>query len=313
MAEEFSHQPVLLKEAVDALAVRADGLYIDGTFGRGGHSAAILSQLGESGKLIAFDQDPEAVVVAGKRFADEARFEIVHANFSDMADEIRRRDLLGKIDGILLDIGVSSPQFDDAARGFSFSQSGPLDMRMNPEVGESAAQWLKHAELRDIAHVLKVYGEEKFARRIAGFIVDRREEQAIETTEQLAAIIDEAVPKSKRDKHKHPATRSFQAIRIYINKELEVLTQALESVNDLLSIGGRLAVISFHSLEDRITKRFVKKMTSEPAAFHDLPIKNDDIVVPMKAIGKAIKAGRQELAENPRARSAVLRVAERVS
>lgn len=313
MTESFTHQPVLLKEAVDALAIKADGIYIDGTFGRGGHSASILSQLGEAGRLIAFDQDPEAVATAHRRFADDARFEIVHANFSQMADVIREKGLGGKIDGILLDIGVSSPQFDDAARGFSFSQSGPLDMRMNPEVGESAAQWLKHAELRDIAHVLKVYGEEKFARRIAGFIVDRREEQAIETTEQLAAIIDEAVPKSKRDKHKHPATRSFQAIRIYINKELEVLTQALESVNDLLSIGGRLAVISFHSLEDRITKRFVKKMTSEPAAFHDLPIKNDDIVVPMKAIGKAIKAGRQELAENPRARSAVLRVAERVS
>ena len=313
MTELYSHQPVLLNEAVDALAIKADGIYIDGTFGRGGHSTVILSQLGEDGKLIAFDQDPEAVAIAKQNFADDGRFEIVHANFSDMADVIKSKSLDGKIDGVLLDIGVSSPQFDDASRGFSFTQSGPLDMRMNPEVGESAAEWLQHAEAKEIARVLKEYGEEKFARRIAGFIVDHRDEQPIKTTEQLAAIIDEAVPKSKQDKHKHPATRSFQAIRIHINKELDVLRQVLESVNDLLVIGGRLSVISFHSLEDRITKRFIKKMTTEPAALRDLPIKSDDIVMPMKAIGKAIKAGKAELAENPRARSAVLRIAERVS
>ena len=313
MAEQFSHQPVMLTEAVDALAIRADGIYIDGTFGRGGHSALILSRLGESGKLIAFDQDPEAIAAAHSRFADDKRFEIVHENFSSMADVIKAKGLLGRIDGVLLDIGVSSPQFDDAGRGFSFSQSGPLDMRMNPEQGESAAEWLSKAEAKDIARVLKIYGEEKFASKIAFAIVDQREESPIETTLQLAKLIEGAVPKKFQDKHKHPATRSFQAIRIYINRELEVLQETLEQVNDLLVVGGRLSVISFHSLEDRITKRFIKKMTSEPPALHDLPIKNDDIIKPMKKIGKAIKAGKEELAVNPRARSAVLRIAERLN
>jgi len=313
MTEIFTHQPVLLNEAVDALSIKANGIYIDGTFGRGGHSAAILSQLGESGKLIAFDQDPEAVATAHQRFDADSRFEIIHENFSCMADVIKTKGLAGKVDGVLLDIGVSSPQFDDSSRGFSFSQSGPLDMRMNPEEGESAAEWLQTAEPKDIARVLKIYGEEKFAKRIAWAIVDYREENKIETTEELAVIIDGAVPKSKQDKNKHPATRSFQAIRIFINKELDVLQEALDQVNDLLCVGGRLAVISFHSLEDRITKRFIKKMTSEPPAMHDLPIRNDDIVKPMKKIGKAIKAGKAELEINPRARSAVLRIAERVS
>jgi len=313
MTEIFTHQPVLLNEAVDALSIEPNGIYIDGTFGRGGHSAAILSRLGESGKLIAFDQDPEAVATAHQRFGTDARFEIVHENFSRMADVVKAKNLAGKVDGILLDIGVSSPQFDDSSRGFSFSQSGPLDMRMNPEEGESAAEWLQKAEPKDIARVLRIYGEEKFAKRIAWAIADYREENTIKTTQELAVIIDGAVPKSKQDKHKHPATRSFQAIRIFINKELDVLQEVLDQVNDLLCIGGRLAVISFHSLEDRITKRFIKKMTSEPPAMHDLPIRNDDIVKPMKKIGKAIKAGKAELDVNPRARSAVLRIAERVS
>ncbi|MDH5516679.1 MAG: 16S rRNA (cytosine(1402)-N(4))-methyltransferase RsmH [Gammaproteobacteria bacterium] len=311
MTEIFTHQPVLLDEAVDALNIKADGIYIDGTFGRGGHSAAILSRLGENGRLIAFDQDPEAIAAAAKRFADDKRFEIVHENFSAMEAVIEARGLSGQIDGVLLDIGVSSPQFDDPERGFSFSQSGPLDMRMNPEAGISAAQWLSTAEARDIARVLKIYGEEKFAKRIAFAIVDRRDETPIETTMELAQLITDAVP--KKDQHKHPATRSFQAIRIFINKELEVLQQTLEQVNTLLRVGGRLSVISFHSLEDRITKRFINKMSSEPAALHDLPIRNDEIVKPMKKVGKAIKAGRRELEQNPRARSAVLRVAERVS
>ena len=311
MTEIFTHQPVLLDEAVDALNIKADGIYIDGTFGRGGHSAAILSRLGENGRLIAFDQDPEAIAAAAKRFADDKRFEIVHENFSAMEAVIEARGLSGQIDGVLLDIGVSSPQFDDPERGFSFSQTGPLDMRMNPEAGISAAQWLSTAEARDIARVLKIYGEEKFAKRIAFAIVDRRDETPIETTMELAQLITDAVP--KKDQHKHPATRSFQAIRIFINKELEVLQQTLEQVNTLLRVGGRLSVISFHSLEDRITKRFINKMSSEPAALHDLPIRNDEIVKPMKKVGKAIKAGRRELEQNPRARSAVLRVAERVS
>ena len=311
MTEIFTHQPVLLTEAVDALAIRADGNYIDGTFGRGGHSALILSHLGESGRLIAFDQDPEAIAAAHKRFGDDTRFEIVHENFSAMAEVIQDKGLVGQIDGVLLDIGVSSPQFDDAERGFSFSQSGPLDMRMNPEEGVSAAEWLSQAEAKDIARVLRIYGEEKFAKKIAYAIVDSREETPITTTGQLASLITAAVP--KKNQHKNPATRSFQAIRIYINRELEVLQETLEQVNDLLAVGGRLSVISFHSLEDRITKRFIKKMTSEPSALHDLPIRNDDIIKPMKKIGKAIKAGEQELDVNPRARSAVLRIAERVS
>lgn len=313
MTEIFTHQPVLLKEAVDALSIRADGIYIDGTFGRGGHSALILSQLGESGRLIAFDQDPEAIAAARVRFADDDRFEIVHENFSQMSAVIKEKDLLGQIDGVLLDIGVSSPQFDDADRGFSFSQSGPLDMRMNPEEGESAAEWLSKAEAKDIARVLRVYGEEKFAKKIAFAIIDQREEAPITTTLELANIISAAVPKKFQIHHKHPATRSFQAIRIFINRELEVLQETLEQVNDLLSIGGRLSVISFHSLEDRIAKRFINKMTSEPIALRDLPIRNDDIIKPMKKIGKAIKAGQEELEINPRARSAVLRIAERVS
>ena len=311
MTEIFTHQPVLLKEAVDALSIKADGIYIDGTFGRGGHSAAILAQLGESGRLIAFDQDPEAIAAAHKRFGNDPRFEIVHENFSSMEKVIKEMDLLGQIDGILLDIGVSSPQFDDPGRGFSFSQSGPLDMRMNPEEGVSAAEWLSKADGKDIARVLRVYGEEKFAKRIAFAIIDHRDEYPIKTTMDLANIIAEAVP--KKDQHKHPATRSFQAIRIFLNRELEVLQEALEQVNKILSVGGRLSVISFHSLEDRITKRFISKMTSEPPALRDLPIRNDDIIKPMKKIGKAIKAGEQELELNPRARSAVLRIAERVS
>lgn len=311
MTEIFTHQPVLLQEAVDALAIKTDGIYIDGTFGRGGHSALILSQLSESGRLIAFDQDPEAIAVAHECFAGDERFEIVHENFSAMGEVIKAKGLVGKIDGVLLDIGVSSPQFDDAERGFSFSQSGPLDMRMNPQEGISAAEWLSKAEARDIARVLRIYGEEKFAKKIAFAIIDQREETPITTTMELANIISAVVPKKKLKKH--PATKSFQAIRIYINRELEVLQETLEQVNELLVIGGRLSVISFHSLEDRITKRFIKKMTSEPPALHDLPIRNDDIIKPMKKIGKSIKASEKELEINPRARSAVLRVAERVS
>ncbi|MDH5423640.1 MAG: 16S rRNA (cytosine(1402)-N(4))-methyltransferase RsmH [Gammaproteobacteria bacterium] len=311
MTEKFTHQPVLLQEAVDALAIKADGIYIDGTFGRGGHSALILSQLGDVGRLIAFDQDPEAIAVAHERFAGDQRFEIVHENFSVLGEVVKAKSLTGKVDGVLLDIGVSSPQFDDAERGFSFSQSGPLDMRMNPQQGISAAEWLSKAEARDIARVLRIYGEEKFANKIAFAIIDQREENPITTTLELANIISAVVP--KKNLKKHPATRSFQAIRIYINRELEVLQETLEQVNDVLAIGGRLSVISFHSLEDRITKRFIKKMTSEPSALHDLPIKNDDIIKPMKKIGKSIKAGEKELEKNPRARSAVLRVAERVS
>ena len=311
MSEKFQHQPVLLREAVDALAVKADGVYIDGTFGRGGHALEVLALLGNDGRLIAFDQDPEAVRIAEDRFADDKRFEIVHSNYSHMAQHIKDLGLMGKVDGILLDLGVSSPQFDDASRGFSFSQPGPLDMRMNPQQGQSAAEWLAEASDREIAQVLKRYGEERFAKRIAAAIVTARQQQTINNTAQLANIIASAVPK-KQQKKIHPATQSFQAIRIFINRELDVLEETLAGVNDLLTIGGRLVVISFHSLEDRIVKRYMKSMSRESAALVDIPIRAADVKTPMRLVGKAVKASLDELSVNPRARSAVMRVAERV-
>ena len=307
---DYPHQPVLLSEAIDGLAIKPDGVYVDGTFGRGGHSAAILAQLSERGRLLAMDQDPQAVTVAKQRFGQDARFEIVHGNFESMMDELDRRGLMQKVDGVLLDLGVSSPQLDDAQRGFSFLKPGPLDMRMNPETGQSAAEWLAVVEEDKLATVLWQYGEERFSRRIARAIVSARNDQPIEDTVQLAELIASAVP--KKEKHKHPATRSFQAIRIYINRELEVLERTLASAVKVLSIGGRLAVISFHSLEDRITKRFMRDMSRAPQLPKDIPIMDSDIQVPYKLVGKAIKPSKQEVEQNPRSRSSVLRVLERV-
>ncbi len=312
MADESgTHQSVLLEEAVQALAVKPDGIYLDGTFGRGGHSEQIMKQLGPEGKLIALDQDPQAIEVAHLKFAEEPRFEIVRCNFESLETVVAERGLSGKIDGVLLDIGVSSPQLDDAQRGFSFIRSGPLDMRMDPESGQSAAQWLAQVEEYDLTTVLMKYGEEKFARRIAHAIVEERQKAPIVDTLQLANIIASAMP--VKDKHKHPATRSFQAIRIYINRELEVLEKALEAALNVLAINGRLAVISFHSLEDRIVKRYFRDLSRGPKLPKDIPIMTKDLQQPYRQIGKAIKPGKHELEQNPRARSSVLRVLERVS
>ncbi len=305
------HRPVLLDEAIQGLAIKPNGIYVDGTFGRGGHSAAMLQQLNEQGRLIAIDQDPQAIEVARHRFADESRFEIVHGNFEAIKQIIEARGLLHRIDGVLLDLGVSSPQLDDASRGFSFLKPGPLDMRMNPETGQSAAEWLAEVEEQTLVDVLKRYGEERFARRIARAIVTTRTQQPITDTLQLAELISAAVP--RKEKHKHPATRSFQAIRIYINRELDVLEHALQGAVDVLAPGGRLAVISFHSLEDRIAKRFMRDISRPPQLPKDIPLLASDIEVPYRLVGKAIKPGEQEIENNPRARSSVLRILERVN
>ena len=306
----MAHRPVLLDEAVAALAIKPDGVYLDGTFGRGGHSAAILAQLGPQGRLLAMDQDPQAIAVAQQRFAEDARFQIVQRNFEALEDYVVEQGLLHKVDGVLLDIGVSSPQLDDASRGFSFLKPGPLDMRMNPQAGQSAAEWLAQVDEYDLVTVLMHMGEEKFARRIAHAIVQYRQQAEINDTVQLANIIAEAIP--VRDKKKHPATKSFQAIRIFINRELEVLEHALKAAVNVLSVGGRLAVISFHSLEDRMVKRFFRDISRGPQLPKDIPIMSKDLQQPYRVVGKAIKPGQQELQQNPRARSSVLRVLERI-
>ncbi len=308
--QSTQHRPVLLNEVVEALTIKQDGFYFDGTFGRGGHSLEILKRLGDKGKLLAIDQDPQAVMEAEKLFSNESRFEIVQQNFSAMESLIRNRGMMHQVDGILLDIGVSSPQLDDASRGFSFIKSGPLDMRMNPDEGESAATWLANVEEYDLTTVLMHFGEEKFARRIAHAIVEERKYTAINDTLQLANIIEGAVP--IKHKHKHPATKSFQAIRIYINQELDVLEIALNTSLKMLAVGGRLAVISFHSLEDRMVKRFFRKMSRGPQIPKDIPLKAKDLEQPYKLVSKAIKPGKLEIQENPRSRSSILRVIERV-
>jgi 16S rRNA (cytosine1402-N4)-methyltransferase len=304
------HESVLLEEAVDALMVEAGGIYIDGTYGRGGHTALLLRRLSPEGRVLAIDKDPEAVEDARQRWAGESRFEIEQGSFAEMAEFSERRDWLGQVCGVLLDLGVSSPQLDQAERGFSFLKSGKLDMRMNPDEGQSAAQWLAEAGEREIADVLYEYGDERFSRRIARAIVRAREQAAIEDTIQLAEIIADAVP--RHEKGKHPATRSFQAIRIFINKELEDLQQGLEAAVDVLSKGGRLAVISFHSLEDRIVKRFMRRETQGEPLPRRLPIPGEAAGGRLRLVGKAVRPDDAEVAANPRARSAIMRVAERV-
>ena len=306
---DFAHQSVLLEEALTSLNIRPSGTYIDATFGRGGHSRAILQRLDEKGCLLVLDQDPEAVAYAKKHFADEPRIIIEHCNFNQVAGVVEKYDLSGKIDGVLMDLGVSSPQLDDAGRGFSFLRSGPLDMRMDTEHGETAAQWLARVKPVDLINVLKRYGEEKFAKRIATAIVDRREQRQITETGDLAEIISNAIP--VKEKHKHPATRSFQAIRIYVNQELGAIEEGLKGAVSVLAKGGRLVVISFHSLEDRIVKRFMRDISSRPKLPAGLPIMEADIEVPYRLVSKPIVAGVEELKVNPRARSARLRVLER--
>jgi len=306
---DFAHQAVLLEEALASLNIRPSGTYIDATFGRGGHSRAILQRLDENGHLLVLDQDPEAIAYAKKHFADEPRIIIEHCNFNQVAGVVEKYDLTGKIDGVLMDLGVSSPQLDDAGRGFSFLRSGPLDMRMDTGHGETAAQWLARVKSVDLINVLKRYGEEKFAKRIATAIVERREQREITETGDLAEIISNAIP--VKEKHKHPATRSFQAIRIYVNQELGAIEEGLKGAVSVLAEGGRLAVISFHSLEDRIVKRYMRDISSRPKLPAGLPIMEADIEVPYRLVSKPIVAGAEELKVNPRARSARLRVLER--
>lgn len=308
---EFSHRPVLLEESLEALKLKPEGVYVDATFGRGGHAQAMLQRLGSGGRLLGLDKDPQAIAAARARFGDDARFSIHHASFAALAQVVAEAGLSGRVDGILMDLGVSSPQLDDASRGFSFMRPGPLDMRMDNSRGPSAAQWLAQAKEGEIARVLKEYGEERFARRIARAIVTARQEDPIETTEQLVAIIESVIPR-QRDQDKHPATRSFQGIRIFINQELEDLDTCLGQVLEVLASGGRLAVISFHSLEDRRVKRFMRAQARGDDFPPDLPVTVDQLRPRLRLVGKAIRASDQEVAGNPRARSAVLRVAEKV-
>lgn len=306
----MSHETVLLNEAVDALVLDEGGIYIDGTYGRGGHTAALLERISSSGCVLAIDKDPEAIDAARHRWADEPRFDIQSGSFAEMAEFSEQRDWVGDVSGVLLDLGVSSPQLDNAQRGFSFLKSGKLDMRMNPEAGQSAAQWLAKAPETEIADVLYQYGDERFSRRIARAIVREREIAPIEDTLRLAEIIADAVP--RHEKGKHPATRSFQAIRIYINEELDDLQKGLEAAVSVLSRGGRLAVISFHSLEDRIVKRFMRREAQGAPVPRRLPVPGDVTTGRLRLVGKAVRPNAEEVAANPRARSAIMRVAERL-
>ncbi|WNC72962.1 16S rRNA (cytosine(1402)-N(4))-methyltransferase RsmH [Thalassotalea psychrophila] len=312
MTTEFSHISVLLQESVDGLAIKPDGTYIDCTFGRGGHSGLILNTLGDNGRLIAVDRDPSAIESA-QRFADDPRFSIVHNGFSNLADIANDLDITDKVDGILLDLGVSSPQLDDASRGFSFMKDGPLDMRMDTTKGQTASEWLMHADVEDITWVLRTFGEEKHAWRIANAIVDAREEEELTTTSQLAKIIKVAAP--QREIKKHPATRSFQAIRMYINSELEQIENVLVAALDVLQEGGRLVVISFHSLEDRLVKQFMKKHSTGKKVPRGMPIPEVEIQKGKKLalVGKKLKPSKTEVSDNVRSRSSVLRVAVRLA
>ncbi|MDG2959417.1 16S rRNA (cytosine(1402)-N(4))-methyltransferase RsmH [Bisgaard Taxon 10/6] len=310
------HATVLLHEAVQGLALKDQGIYIDATFGRGGHSRLILSKLSPNGRLIGVDRDPRAVAEAKK--IQDSRFQIEHNSFSAIPEICEKYGLIGKIDGILLDLGVSSPQLDDAERGFSFMKDGPLDMRMDTTKGLSAAEWLAQVNEDDLAWVLKTFGEERFAKRIAAAIVNynksavEKNEEILHRTLQLAELISNAVP--FKDKHKHPATRSFQAIRIFINSELEELESVLQSALTVLAPQGRLSVISFHSLEDRMVKRFMRKQSRGEQIPKGLPLREDQIQrhCTLRTIGKSIRPGEREIAMNPRSRSAVLRIAEKL-
>ncbi|KVH70902.1 ribosomal RNA small subunit methyltransferase H [Burkholderia ubonensis] len=312
MGNELQHRTVLLDEAVDALVTRPDGIYVDGTFGRGGHSRAVLARLGAAGRLIAFDKDPRAIETA--RGIEDARFSIVHDSFASMQGALAARGI-GKVSGVLLDLGVSSPQVDDPQRGFSFRADGPLDMRMDPTRGESAAEWLARASLQELTEVIRDYGEERFAFQIAKALVARRAESdrlgPLDSTGELAQIVGHVV--KTREKGKDPATRTFQAIRIHVNQELADLQVVLDAALSLLEQGGRLVVISFHSLEDRIVKRFMQAHASAPAVDRRLPIRAVDLPSPpLKIIGRKFPSDA-EVAANPRARSAVMRIAERVA
>ena len=304
------HQTVLLREAVQALVTRPAGFYVDGTFGRGGHSRHLLQCLDANGRVLGVDKDPEAQADAEVLAGVESRFQFFHGSFADLPAQLAEMGV-DAVDGILLDLGVSSPQLDDGERGFSFLQDGPLDMRMDTTRGETAAQWLSYAEVSEIAQVLKEYGEERFSRRIAAAIVAAREERSITSTARLAQIVSEANPKWER--HKHPATRAFQAIRIKVNRELVDLEHLLAGALDMLRVGGRLVVISFHSLEDRLVKRYMRDMARGEQFPPGVPVTESAINRRMKLIGKAVRASDEEVAANVRSRSAIMRIAEKIS
>lgn len=305
------HTPVLLDEVLAGLGVQADGRYCDATFGRGGHTAAILGALGPAGRVIAIDRDPEAVQAGRRRFAGETRLTLVKGSFGQLEERVRAAGFDGELNGVLLDLGVSSPQLDEARRGFSFMQDGPLDMRMDYESGQSAAQWLARAGEREIADVIHGSGEERYARRIARAIVAARSAAPIERTGQLAQLVADAVP--TREPGKHPATRTFQAIRMHVNGELGALEAALPQAVRLLAAGGRLCVISFHSLEDRLVKRFMRREQAGDPVYAGLPAIPAHARPRLRRVGPAIRAGVAEVERNPRARSATLRVAERLA
>lgn len=305
------HVPVLLGPAISGLNLKADGCYIDGTFGRGGHAGEILQQLGPDGRLLAIDRDPDAIAAAPASLLADSRLTLINGTFSEVKTYATERDLLGQVDGLLLDLGVSSPQLDEARRGFSFRAEGPLDMRMDPTSGQSAADWLQSVDEQTLRKVLKEFGEERFAGRIARAIVAARQSAPILTTTELADLVSKVVPTPKP--RRHPATKTFQAIRIFINRELDELKMALEATIDVLAPGGRLAVISFHSLEDRVVKRFMRDASREPVQYRGLPDIPREFRPPLKTIGKAIAPSDAEVAANPRARSSRLRVAERMS
>ncbi len=307
----YQHQPVLLAEILQNLAIKPHGVYVDATFGRGGHAQAILNQLGSTGRLLTMDKDPEAITYAKQHFSHEKRFTIEHGSFASLKNFLSKQNLLGKIDGILFDLGVSSPQLDDPERGFSFMRAGKLDMRMDSSRGMDAATWLATVREQDLANVLWELGEERFSRQVARAIVEIRKQTPITTTTQLADIVKKAIPKWPKDKH--PATRSFQAIRIFINQELDDLKQGLDQSLEALSIGGRLLVISFHSLEDRLVKRFIQYHERGDQFPAGLPIKHEMQRQRLVHIARAIKPSSGEILNNPRARSAVLRIAEKLS
>lgn len=308
----YNHVTVLLDEAVAALAVRADGRYLDGTFGRGGHSRLLLRQLGPDGCLLGFDKDPLAIATGQALAAEDGRFVVVQRSFAELGAEVAQRGWTGTLSGVLLDLGVSSPQLDDPERGFSFLNDGPLDMRMDPSRGVSAAEWIATASEEDIARVFKEYGEERFAKRMARAVVQRRAERPFERTADLAQVLTVANP--AWEKGKNPATRAFQGLRIFINNELGDLEAGLEAALDALEVGGRLVVISFHSLEDRIVKQFMRRHAKGEADTlpRDLPIIPEKFVPRLKLLGKPQYASAEEVKANPRSRSAVMRVAEKL-
>jgi 16S rRNA (cytosine1402-N4)-methyltransferase len=305
-----AHQSVLLEESVDSLITDANGIYIDGTFGRGGHSRAILQKLGKNAKLIAFDKDPQAITNGLELSQKDSRFTIEHASFATMQQLIEALGYHGMVDGVLLDLGVSSPQLDQADRGFSFIHDGPLDMRMDSSKGQSAAHFVNTAKEAELIRILKDYGEERFSRRIAAAIVRRRADKPFERTLDLAEVVTKANPKWERDKN--PATRAFQGIRIHINGELEDLSAALPAAMEILRPGGRLVVISFHSLEDRIVKRFFKEGAKGKEMPLNLPIRDYELEKTLRLVSKPVKASAEELKKNIRARSAIMRIAEKL-